>query len=212
MSDGRPASDERPASDGRPVSEDARPVEGAPPATEQTADRSPAGSSIGRTILRAVLIGGAMLAAAIVLTFYTGGRVYQVPASGPERTVLHPTGLAILLPEGAEAEPTANGFELVRAAGGDTPERAKLGWETGTCRAVPPDVDSVGAGPQGIEYAMRTQRPLGDGCLLALATQRRELGQPGFAFALRVFQTARLDPAAREDQAVQPSPPAVRDP
>ena len=142
-------------------------------------------------MIRGVLIGLAMLGAAALLTWTTGGRVYDVPASGPEREVNHPTGLTLLVPEDASLRETPLGFDMTHAPSSRTPEQAEIVWQAEPCDAVPPKVRNVGAGSGGAEYAMATRRPLAGGCLTLVAQEQREFGQPSFSFGLRAFQTAR---------------------
>ena len=144
-------------------------------------------------VIRGVLIGLLMLAAAAVLTWTTSGRVYEVPASGPEREVVHPTGLKLLAPQHASVQQTEQGFDAELDPTGRSPERAELVWEREACDAVPPKVQTVGNGAAGPAYAMATRRPLAGGCLTLVAQERREFGQPAFSLGLRMFQTARMD-------------------
>jgi hypothetical protein len=117
----------------------------------------------------------------------------------------HPNGLQLSRPPGFQDIQTEHGFTLSESGDIRTPRKIEIElvndqpvMQQPRQRALPAgavarfSIREVGVGSAGPEYELRASEEVGDRWIVVIASAQSERGEPDFALAWQVLESARL--------------------
>lgn len=119
--------------------------------------------------------------------------------------LVHPNGLQLSRPRGFQDIQTEHGFTLSESGGIRSPRKIEIELvkdqpdiQQPRQRPLPAgavarfSIREVGAGSAGPEYEFRASEEVGERWIVVIASAQSERGEPDFALAWQVLESARL--------------------